>query len=289
MPSLATAQENAIMMKSPDGQLKMNFTLTDGVPRYSLHRADRPVILPSRLGYKLVQDEHLNMGFELIGTETDTFDETWQPVWGEEAEIRNHYNELLVKLQQPLPQNSKANVMFIRFRLYNDGLGFRYEFPMENALTYFMIQEELTEFALTGDHLAWWIPGDYSTQEFTPTESRLSEIHLHSAAPRRNGGHPNTAFSPAGVQTALQMKTDDGLYINIHEAAVLDYPTTNLDLTEKFTFTTHLTPDAEGVKGRMQTPCKSPWRTVMVCATATDVLASRLILNLNEPCALDDT
>ena len=229
------------------------------------------------------------MGFELIGTETDTFDETWQPVWGEEAEIRNHYNELLVKLQQPLPQNSKANVMFIRFRLYNDGLGFRYEFPMENALTYFMIQEELTEFALTGDHLAWWIPGDYSTQEFTPTESRLSEIHLHSAAPRRNGGHPNTAFSPAGVQTALQMKTDDGLYINVHEAAVLDYPTTNLDLTEKFTFTTHLTPDAEGVKGRMQTPCKSPWRTVMVCATTTDVLASRLILNLNEPCALDDT
>ena len=179
--------------------------------------------------------------------------------------------------------------MQIRFRLYDDGLGFRYEFPMENDLTYFKIKEELTQFAMTGDHLAWWIPGDYSTQEFSPTESHLSEIRNLSAAPRKRGGWPNKGFSPTGVQTALQMKTADGLYINIHEAAVLDYPTTSLDLDDKnFVFSTHLTPDAQGVKGRMQAPCKTPWRSVMVCPSATDVLASRLVLNLNDPCALDD-
>ena len=180
--------------------------------------------------------------------------------------------------------------MHIRFRLYDDGLGFRYEFPQDNALTYFMIKEELTEFALTGDHTAWWIPGDYSTQEYNPTESRLSKIRELSDIPHKRGGWPWTAFSPTGVQTALQMKTDEGLYLNIHEAAVLDYPTTNLDLDDKnFVFRTWLTPDAEGVKGRMQAPCKTPWRSVMVCTSATEVLASRLVLNLNDPCVLDDT
>ena len=180
--------------------------------------------------------------------------------------------------------------MDIRFRLYDDGLGFRYEFPLENALVYFQIKEELTQFAMTGDHTAWWIPGDYSTQEFNPTQSRLSEIRHLSDDVHKRGGWPWTGFSQTGVQTALQMKTDDGIYINIHEAAVLDYPTTNLDLDDKnFVFTTHLTPDAEGVKGRLQAPCKTPWRSIMVCKSATDVLASRLVLNLNEPCAIEDT
>jgi len=280
---------DALVLKSPGGQLEMKFAVNDGVPCYSLDRLGKSVVLPSRLGFDLIGREGLDKGFKLIDNSTSTFDETWQPVWGEEASIRNHYNELFVTLQQPAKDNGKPTVMQIRFRLYDDGLGFRYEFPMENDLTYFKIKEELTQFAMTGDHLAWWIPGDYSTQEFSPTESHLSEIRNLSAAPRKRGGWPNTGFSPTGVQTALQMKTADGLYINIHEAAVLDYPTTSLDLDDKnFVFRTHLTPDAQGVKGRMQAPCKTPWRSVMVCPSATDVLASRLVLNLNDPCALDD-
>ncbi|MBQ1653718.1 MAG: glycoside hydrolase family 97 protein, partial [Bacteroidales bacterium] len=183
----------------------------------------------------------------------------------------------------------KATVMQIRFRLYDDGLGFRYEFPMENALVYFWVKEELTEFAMTGDHTAWWIPGDYDTQEYNFTESKLSEIRGLYEDAHKGCGWPWKNFSPTGVQTALQMKTADGLYINIHEAAVLDYPTTNLDLDDKnFVFRTWLCPDATGYKGRLQAPCHTPWRSVMVCTKATDVLASRLILNLNDPCVLDD-
>ena len=281
---------DAITMTSPNGNLVMTFALADGVPTYSLDYCGQAVILPSRLGFELKGRQQLTGGFVLVGQEKSTFDETWEPVWGEEASIRNHYNELLVKLQQPASRDGeKPAAMHVRFRVYDDGMGFRYEFPMENALTYFMIKEELTQFALTGDHIAWWIPGDYSTQEFRPTRSRLSQVRELTPKARTGCGWPNTAFSPTGVQTALQMKTDQGLYINIHEAAVLDYPTTNLDLDDKnFVLRTWLTPDAEGVKGRMQAPCKTPWRTVMVCRSATDVLASRLILNLNEPCAIKD-
>ncbi len=281
---------DAITMTSPNGNLVMKFALTDGVPTYSLDFGGQMVILPSRLGFELKGDRQLTHGFIFDGQQRSSFDETWEPVWGEEASIRNHYNELLVKLQQPSARDGEKPVaMHVRFRLYDDGMGFRYEFPMENALTYFMIKEELTQFALTGDHIAWWIPGDYSTQEFRPTRSRLSQVRELTPKARTGCGWPNTAFSPTGVQTALQMKTDQGLYINIHEAAVLDYPTTNLDLDdENFVLRTWLTPDAEGVKGRMQAPCKTPWRTIMVCNSATDVLASRLILNLNEPCAIKD-
>ena len=286
---------DAITLKSPGDVLQMQFAVVDGVPTYALRRQSADVLLPSRLGFQLFDRRSLDAGFVLKASSTSTFDETWKPVWGEEAEIRNHYNELFVTLEQPQPANDGQNarkpaVMQVRFRLYDDGLGFRYEFPMKNDLTYFNIKEELTEFALTGDHLAWWIPGDYSTQEFNPTESHLSEVRNLSAAPRRRGGWPNTGFSPTGVQTALQMKTAEGLYINIHEAAVLNYPTTNLNLDDKkFVLSTHLTPDAEGVKGRMQAPCHTPWRSVMVCPSATEVLASRLVLNLNDPCVLDDT
>ena len=283
-PKAPKMPSDAVVLRSPDGQLELKFAVVDGVPEYTLDRAGEAVVLPSRLGYALLERESLDGGFTLAGTQFNSFDETWEPVWGEEASIRNHYNELLVTLNQ-----QGGAVMQVRFRLYDDGLGFRYEFPLENALTYFKVQEELTEFAMTGDHTAWWVSGDYDTQEFSPTESRLSEIRGISERSRQGGGSPQIGFSTTGVQTALQMKTDKGLYINIHEAEVLDYPTTNLDLDDRnFVFTTHLTPDAEGVKGRLQAPCKSPWRTVMVCASATDVLASRLILNLNEPCALDD-
>ena len=310
-PKAPKMPADAIVLRSPDGQLELKFAVVDGVPEYTLDRAGVAVVLPSHLGFALLDaKEDLDRGFSLTDTAYDSFDETWEPVWGEEASVRNHYNELLVTLEQK-PQAAreaqrgvsvtdpeysndlgnpygKGNVMRVRFRLYDDGLGFRYEFPLENALTYFKVKEELTEFAMTGDHTAWWIPGDYDTQEYNYTESRLSEIRGRNEA-MRLGNASAEGFSASGVQTALQMKTDAGLYINIHEAEVVDYPTTNLLFDEATrTFRTWLTPDAEGVKGRLQAPCKSPWRTVMVCEKATDVLASRLILNLNEPCAIED-
>ena len=292
-----------LSLKSPDGKMQLKFELRNGVPYYSLDRADKPVVLPSKLGFTLEWRDDLAHAFVLKDKAYSTFDEIWEPVWGEEAHIRNHYNELLVTLEQPAGSVESADgstqtrptVMQIRFRLYDDGLGFRYEFPMEigngkfNALVYFWIKEELTEFAMTGDHTAWWIPGDYDTQEYPYHESKLSEIRGLYEDAHKGCGWPWKNFSPTGVQTALQMKTSDGLYINIHEAAVLDYPTTNLDLDDqKFVFSTHLSPDATGYKGRLQTPCHTPWRTVMVCEKATDVLASRLILNLNDPCVLED-
>ncbi len=292
-----------VKLQSPDGQLELKFEVIGGIPQYSLDRAGQPIVLPSKMGFTLEWRDDLAHAFILKDQQYSTFDETWEPVWGEEAHIRNHYNELLVTLEQPIGSvesmdgstQTKATVMQIRFRLYNDGLGFRYEFPMEiengkfNALVYFWIKEELTEFAMTGDHTAWWIPGDYDTQEYPYHESKLSEIRGLYEDAHKGCGWPWKNFSPTGVQTALQMKTADGLYINIHEAAVLDYPTTNLDLDDqKFVFSTHLSPDATGYKGRLQTPCHTPWRTVMVCEKATDVLASRLILNLNDPCVLED-
>ena len=304
-------------LKSPDGKLELNFELKDGVPYYSLYRLDKPVVLPSKMGFTLEWRDDLAHAFVLKNTAFDSFDETWEPVWGEEARIRNHYNEMLVTLEQPIGSvesmdestQKRPTIMQIRFRLYDDGLGFRYEFPMfteesgansvPNALVCFWFKEELTEFAMTGDHTAWWIPGDLDTQEYNYTQSRLSEIPDLWEEGHKDGGWPWTAFSKTGVQTALQMKTDDGLYINIHEAATLDFPTMHLDLQinenasstsnrSPFTFRAWLCPDATGYKGRIQAPCTTPWRTVMVCEKATDVLASRLILNLNEPCALDD-
>ena len=286
-----------IKLQSPNGKLELQFELKEGVPYYALNNSGNPVVLPSKMGFTLEWRDDLAHAFVLKNTSFDSFDEIWEPVWGEEAQIRNHYNEMLVTLEQPVGSvesmdhstEKKATVMQIRFRLYDDGLGFRYEFPIENALVYFWIKEELTEFAMTGDHTAWWIPGDYDTQEYNFTESRLSEIRGLYDEAHTNNGYPWKSFSPTGVQTALQMKTEEGLYLNIHEAATLDFPTMHLDLDDKnFVFQAHLSPDATGYKGRIQTPCHTPWRTVMVCEKATDVLASRLILNLNKPCALED-
>ena len=290
----AFAQEK---IASPDGKLEVSFEIRDGVPYYYLNKEGKPVVLPSKMGFTLEWRDDLAHAFVIKNVERSTFDEVWEPIWGEESHIRNHYNEMLVTLEQPIGSvesmdhstDKKATVMQIRFRLYNDGLGFRYEFPMENALVYFWIKEELTEFAMTGDHTAWWIPGDLDTQEYNYTESRLSQIRELFDDSHQGGGWPWTAFSKTGVQTALQMKTDDGLYINIHEAATLDYPTMHLDLDdENMVFRAFLCPDATGYKGRLQAPCNTPWRTVMVCEKATDVLASRLILNLNDPCAIED-
>lgn len=288
---------DAKSLKSPDGQLELQFAVVDGVPTYLLNRAGKPVVLPSRLGFTLEWRDDMFHGFVLKDVAYSTFDETWEPVWGEESSIRNHYNEMLVTVEQPAgtvesadgSTKTKPTIMQIRFRLYDDGLGFRYEFPSENALVYFWIKEELTEFAMTGDHTAWWVPGDYSTQEYNFTESKLSEIRNLFDGTHRGHGWPWKEFSKTGVQTALQMKTAEGLYINIHEAAVLDYPTTNLNLNDTtFVFRTWLTPDAEGYKGRLQTPCKTPWRSIMVTTSATQTLASRLVLNLNDPCAIED-
>ncbi len=290
-------------LKSPDGRMEVTFWLLDGSPHYELTRDGKQVIaMPSRLGFELEWRDDLAHAFVLKDVERSTFDEVWHPVLGEEANIRNHYNEMLVTLEQPIGSvesmdhstEKRPTIMQIRFRLYDDGLGFRYEFPMryngvDNALVCFWFKEELTGFHMTGDHTAWWIPGDYDTQEYNYTQSRLSQIDSLWEKSHEHGGWPWTAFSRTGVQTALQMKTDDGLYINIHEAATLDYPTMHLNLDPKtFTFRTWLCPDAAGYKGRMQAPCHTPWRTVMVCDKATDVLRSRLILNLNEPCALED-
>ncbi|ADY34774.1 Glycoside hydrolase 97 [Phocaeicola salanitronis DSM 18170] len=299
---------SAQKLTSPDGNLVMNFSLNEqGAPVYDLTYKDKAVIKPSTLGLELKREDpekktdfewtemkdkagvdkraNLMTGFKIKDTRTSTFDETWRPVWGEESEIRNHYNELEVTLDQPM--NNRYIV--IRFRLFNDGLGFRYEFPQQQNLNYFVIKEEHSQFAMAGDHTAYWIPGDYDTQEYDYTTSRLSEIR----GKMKDAVTPNSSqyvFSPTGVQTALMMKTDDGLYINLHEAALVDYSCMSLNLDDKnMVFESWLTPDAKGDKGYMQTPCNSPWRTIIVSDDARDILASRITLNLNEPCKITDT
>lgn len=293
---------------SPDGRLVMNFTLdAAGRPSYDLTYKGRSVVRPSYLGLELKTDgqgsfstsvtssftrekgsesmANLMSGFRIAGMEASTFDETWQPVWGETRNIRNHYNELFVSLRQPLQQRG----LNLRFRLYNDGLGFRYEFPLSKNLNYFTIKEEHSQFAMATDNKAWWIPGDFDTQEYNYTESKLSEIPaLQPHAYDKNASQ--ALAGPTCVQTSLQMKSPDGLYINLHEAALVDYSCMHLNLDPAtLTFESLLTPDARGDKGYLQAPCKSPWRTIMVSDDARQILASNLILNLNEPCKIEDT
>ena len=326
---------------SPNGNITLNFYLDQqGRPTYEMNYKERPVVLPSRLGLELARDKHASMGmnetdlldnFRITEEQTTTFDETWQPVWGENRNIRNHYNELAVTLCREwseftpaapgaIGQGMKGHERFIviRFRVYDDGIGFRYEFPQQTDLNYFIIQDEHSEFSMAGDHTAWWLPGDYDTQEQETQECRLTEIRSRMQQAVNWGNSSVAVFSPTGVQTSLQMKSQDGLYINIHEAACADYATMHLELVDSLTtalttelggssnaytpapqpsraelprpltFVSHLTPDATGLKGCMQTPCNTPWRTVMVSDDARDMLSSNLILNLNEPCALDD-
>ena len=325
--SLAVLPLSAQTVSSPSGLVSLTFSMDGTRPQYSLTYKGKTVIKPSHLGLELARDKHASKGlqetdlmdgFVVEEALTSSFDETWEPVWGETKQIRNHYNELEVKLRQIVNSKSSNRQMILRFRVYDDGLGFRYEFPAQPDLVYFLIQDERTEFALTGDHTAWWLPGDYDTQEQMTQESRLSEIRsrFHNAV---NWGNSSVAvFSETGVQTSLQMKSADGLYINIHEAACVDYATMHLELVDAqtkalttklgggtnaytpapapsrfplpkpFTFVSHLTPDATGLKGAMQTPCQTPWRTIIVSDDARDMLSSNLILNLNEPCALED-
>ena len=276
------AQEQA----SPNGNVVVSFSLNkQGIPFYKISYKNKPVIKESSLGFLLKGSESLTENFKILDAQKTNFKETWQPVWGEETEILNHYNELLVSLEQ----TTSLRKMNIRFRVYNEGVGFRYEFPQQKELTYFVISEELSQFAMAGDHTAWWIPGDYDTQEYDYTECKLSQIREQMPqAVIKNVCQ--TPFSPTGVQTSLMMKSQDGLYINLHEAALVNYPCMHLNLDDKkFIFQSHLTPDAQGNKGHLYTPYHTPWRTIMVSDDARDILASRLILNLNDPCALPDT
>lgn len=283
-------------VSSPNGAISVSFSLADGGrPTYEMTFKGRPVVKPSHLGLELAKDKHATKGFAETSlmdgfteshSEVSSFDETWKPVWGETATIRNHYNELLVSLSQ----DHTGRQMNIRFRVYDDGMGLRYEFPQQDSLVYFIVKEEHTQFAMTGDHTAWWLPGDYDTQEQETQESRLSEIRarFHDAVNWSNSSVAN--FSETGVQTSLQMKSQDGLYINIHEAALVNYPAMHLNLDDKhMVFESWLTPDATGNKAYVQVPFNTPWRTVMVSDDARDMLSSNLILNLNEPCKIEDT
>lgn len=283
-------------VSSPNGAISVSFSLADGGrPTYEMTYKGRPVVKPSHLGLELAKDKHATKGFAETSlmdgfteshSEVSSFDETWKPVWGETATIRNHYNELLVSLSQ----DHTGRQMNIRFRVYDDGMGLRYEFPQQDSLVYFIVKEEHTQFAMTGNHTAWWLPGDYDTQEQETQESRLSEIRarFHDAVNWSNSSVAN--FSETGVQTSLQMKSQDGLYINIHEAALVNYPAMHLNLDDKhMVFESWLTPDATGNKAYVQVPFNTPWRTVMVSDDARDMLSSNLILNLNEPCKIEDT
>lgn len=276
-------------VNSPDGRIKVNFYLDNGRPTYTVDFNETPIVKPSHLGLQLSKGgKDLMDGFTIADKTTDSFDETWQPVWGEESSIRNNYNELAVTLSQ---ESTKRHIV-VRFRVFNDGVGFRYEFPRQENLVYFTLKEEKTEFAMAGDNTAWWIPGDFDTQEYSFTKSKLSEIRsiMPAVIEAHKGNSSWETFSDTGVQTSLQMKTPEGIYVSIHEAALVDYSCMHLDLDDKtMTFTSFLTPDAEGNKGYLQAPCQSPWRTLRISNTAAEQLASRMTLNLNEPCKIENT
>ena len=291
MPLLLVAQQ----VKSPNGNVVVSFSLVDnGVPTYQVSYKGKPVIKQSRLGLELTpsnndgikpEDTNLMNGFKVTNTETSSFKEVWKPVWGETSSILNHYNEMAVSLTQEHPNRT----IIVRFRVYNDGMGLRYEFPRQSNLGYFIIKDEHTQFAMAGDHTAWWLPGDYDTQEYETVTSKLSEIRSKMKAAVTDNTS-QTTFSDTGVQTSLQMKSSDGLYINLHEAACVNYPTMHLNLDDKnMVFESWLTPDAQGNKAYMQAPRTTPWRTLIVSDDARDMLSSNLILNLNEPCQYDDT
>ena len=280
---------------SPNGKVVVGFGIDNGRPYYTVQYGTKDVIKKSFLGLELAKSKHASKGmeetnlmdgFEITETQKTSFDETWKPVWGETSEIGNHYNEMLLHLVQPT-NNRK---IMVRFRVYDDGVGFRYEFPQQKELNYFVIKEEHTQFAMAGDHKAWWLPGDYDTQEQETQESKLSEIRSRFREAVNWNNSTVSVFSETGVQTSLQMKSNDGLYINLHEAACVNYPTMHLNLDDKnMVFESWLTPDATGMKGYMQTPCETPWRTIIVSDDARDMLSSNLILNLNEPCKIEDT
>ena len=301
----AASASDPLSVSSPDGDITLTFELTPkgGAPSYSVDFKGKQVIAPSLLGLELISESGRNTfdhqaekskgdalslmdGFVVLCSRRDSVDEKWAPVWGEENAIRNHFKSLSVTLLQP----DRQREMILEFRVFDDGVAFRYDFPAQPNLNYFVIKEELSQFAMTGDHWAYWIPGDYDTQEYNYTKSRLSEIRELFPSKVNPDNASTTTFSPTGVQTSLQLKSDDGIYLNIHEAATVDYATMHLNLNDStLTFTSWLTPDAMGHKGYMQTPCHTPWRYVIITDDARDILASRIAYNLNDPCAIEDT
>ena len=275
---------NAQNLKSPNSEIELTFSLTKkGVPTYKISYKDQEVIKQSKLGLELKGDDLIS-GFTITNTSESTYDNTWETVWGEESSIRNHYNELSIELLQEATNRK----ILIRFRAFDEGVGFRYEFPKQDNLGHFVVKEEHSEFAMTGDHKAIWIPGDYDNNEYDYVTSKLSEIEgLFDQA--FTGNVSQTQFSKTAVQTSLQLKTDEGLYINLHEAALLDYSTMHLDLDPKtLVFKSWLTPDPLGNKAYMYAPSKTPWRTIMVSDDARDILSNRITYNLNDPIAIED-
>ncbi|WP_303240325.1 glycoside hydrolase family 97 protein [Phocaeicola plebeius] len=283
----ASVAVNAQTLTSPDGNLKMQFHLSDeGKPVYSLMYKEKEVINESKMGFQISPSIAFDRNFSVVETKIDSCNTVWNTVWGQNSEISNHHKELWVALKQ----EKSGRLLNIRFRLFNDGLGFRYEFPVQSNLRHFTLKEELTEFQLAGNHKAFWIPADYDTNEFQITTSRLSEVPLFIDEARNE---PLACKSPTpnlAVQTPLMLKSDNGLYINIHEAALVNYPAMHLNLdAETYLMSAHLTPDKNGNKGYIQTGSVTPWRTIIVSDDARDILASNLILNLNEPCKIEDT
>lgn len=277
----------AQVLTSPDGNLVMDFHLSDGdVPVYSLTYKGKEVIKESRMGFQIRPSYEFDRDFRIVEAREGASDTTWEPVWGQNSEIRDNHKELFVALEQ----KTTGWLLNIRFRLFDDGLGFRYEFPVQKELRHFTINEEVTEFQLAGNHKAFWIPADYDTNEFQITTSKLSEVPQLIDKARDEALACKSPSPNLAVQTPLMLKSDDGLYINIHEAALVNYPAMHLNLNpENYLMSAHLTPDKNGTKGYIQTGSTSPWRTIVVSDDARDILASNLIVNLNEPCKLEDT
>ena len=285
---LFAALVSAQNVTSPNGNLSLNFKLSpSGEPVYQLSYKNKSVIKESKMGFELKDSPELKSGFKIVDTRTDAKNETWEQVWGEVKTVRNNYKELAVTLEQKSENLTRRIV--VRFRIFDDGLGFRYEFPVQNDLKYFTVNDEKTEFNLTGDHKTFWIPGDYDSNEYAYNTTKLSEINATK-------GKLDTAiavksiFADNAVQTPLMIKTAEGLYINFHEAALVNYPAMYM-LVDRTTFamTSHLAPNAVGSAAFLQTPAKTPWRTIIVSDKATDILASKMILNLNEPNKIKDT
>lgn len=287
MGTVLTAQATAgnLNLQSPNGKLNLEVGLTEkGRPVYSLRFNQLPVITTSGLGLELKNAPSLIEGFTIRDHIYHQKDEKWAPVWGEVKEIADRHNELVVVFHQ----KKEDRLMRIRFRLFDDGLGFRYEFDKQPNLNYFQVADEHTEFALTGNHTAFWIPGDYDTNEYYYTKTRLKDVDASTVDGTGIGTHGY--FHKHAVQSPLMMKTDEGLYINIFEAALVDYSAMHLMIDkERMVLSSSLTPDAVGTKAYMQTPHHTPWRTVIVSDKATDIVASKLILNLNEPSKIEDT
>jgi hypothetical protein len=272
---------------SPGGIIGLQFLVNEsGTPQYSLQYKSKPVVLTSSLGLQF-KDGSLSSNLVIASVDSTTVNETWQPVWGEVKEIRNNYKQLVVHLKE---NKDKPVMLDIIFRVFNDGIGLRYAFPTQPNLQHFVVTDELTQFALTGNHKTWWIPGDYDTNEYPYVTSALSEVDAAAESKKHDEIAVRVVKDPHSVQTPLMMKSNDGLYINIHEAALVNYPAMQLHIDKSnFKLSSNLVPDAVGNKAYLQAPFATPWRTIIVSERATDILASKLILNLNEPTKLENT